>query len=108
MIKDTPEATLEKLNHEAGDEVMTEAVLEIFFHTIVGVDHPQTLWVLGTLRNCHFTVLIDGGSTHNFIDQYVVNKFRLPIQQGTKSRVAVANKEQIDCVGKCQALSMQI
>lgn len=43
MIKDTPEATLEKLNHEAGDEVMTEAVLEIFFHTIVGVDHPQTL-----------------------------------------------------------------
>lgn len=48
-----------------------------------------------------------GGSTHNIIDQLVVTWFGLPIEQDTKLRVMVANKEQIDCMGKCRALTIQ-
>lgn len=87
---------------------MEEAIPEISFHAIAGADHPQTLRVIGTLKNRPFTVLIDRGSTHNFIDQSVVNRFKLPIQQGTHLRVMVANKEHVDCMGKCKALSLQI
>lgn len=37
--------------------------------------HPQTIRLLGKLKNKEVTILIDGGSTHNFIDQSIVSKF---------------------------------
>lgn len=108
MIKDTLEASLETHAQESGDEILAEAIPEISFHAIAGADHPQTLRVIGNLKNWSFTVLIDGGSTHNFIDQSVVTRFGLPIEQGINLRVMVSNKEHIDCVGKCRALTVQI
>ena len=45
-----------------------EVIPEISFHAIAGTEHPQTIRVLGKLKNKNVVVLIDGGSTHNFID----------------------------------------
>ncbi|XP_048323214.2 uncharacterized protein LOC107404744 [Ziziphus jujuba] len=53
-------------------------------------------------------VLIDGGSTHNFIDQAVVTKYGLPVEKSKKFHVMVANKERIECAGLCHALTMKI
>lgn len=41
---------------------------EISFHAITGTNHPQTMRVVGKLKNKDIMVLIDGDSTHNFID----------------------------------------
>ncbi|KAL6340300.1 hypothetical protein AAG906_040737 [Vitis piasezkii] len=64
-----------------GDQLEPEpydALPEISFHAIAGTKHPQTIRVLGKLKNKNVTVLINGGSTHNFIDQAIVSKFGLP------------------------------
>lgn len=45
MIEDTPEATVDELYRDPGDEVMMKAILESSFHAIVGANHPQTLQV---------------------------------------------------------------
>ncbi|KAJ0113156.1 hypothetical protein Patl1_03571 [Pistacia atlantica] len=45
-------------------------------------------------------MLIDGGSTHNFIDQAIVSKFGLPVIQDKKFQVMV---EKIECAGQCRA-----
>nr|TKR98436.1 hypothetical protein D5086_0000203120 [Populus alba] len=76
-----------------------EDIPEISFHAIVGVECPQTLHVLGNLRNKSVTMLIDGGSTHNFIDQAVVSKFGLPVNRGKQFQIMVANQEKIICNG---------
>lgn len=81
---------------------------EISFHAIAGANHPQTLQVIGTLRNKPITVLIDSGSFHNFIDQNVVTHFGLPIEKGKQLQVMVANKDRIKCSGQCKALAMNI
>ena len=52
-----------------------EAIPKISFHAITGTAHPQTLRVMGRLRSKEVMVLIDGGSTHNFIDQSIVHKY---------------------------------
>lgn len=52
---------------------------EISFHAIAGANHPQTLLVLGKLGHKNITVMIDGGNTHNFIDQALIAKHGLPI-----------------------------
>ncbi|XP_057484986.1 uncharacterized mitochondrial protein AtMg00860-like [Actinidia eriantha] len=69
MIEESP-----MLDHIEAEDTREEVnmitpLLEISFHAIARTEHPQTLRVVGKLKNNALTVLIDGGSTHNFIDQ---------------------------------------
>ncbi|GKB97903.1 transposon ty3-G gag-pol polyprotein [Tanacetum coccineum] len=52
--------------------VYSEPQAEVSFHAITGTIHPQTLRLPGKIKNKDVVVLIDGGSTHNFIDQPIV------------------------------------
>ncbi|XP_028065295.1 uncharacterized protein LOC114268339 [Camellia sinensis] len=97
IIMDLPEET-----------ELTEPLPEISFHAIAGTAHPQTFRVMGKLQNKAVTVLIDGGSTHNFIDQAIVTKFGLPVARDQKLQVMVANMDKIDCDGRCLGLILLI
>ncbi|KAH7536709.1 hypothetical protein FEM48_Zijuj03G0015100 [Ziziphus jujuba var. spinosa] len=74
----------------------------------VKIKHSRTLTeAIGVARLIE-KLLIDGRSTHNFIDQAVVTKYGLPVEKSKKFHVMVANKERIECVGLCHALTMKI
>lgn len=108
MIEDRPQMEEEK-NEEPTQEAETQELLpEISFPAIAGTELPQTLRVLGRLKNKSLVVLIDGGSTHNFIDQHTVSRFRLPITRNKKLQVVVANNEKIECTGQCRGLTLTI
>ncbi|GJR54709.1 leucine-rich repeat protein [Tanacetum coccineum] len=62
-------------------------------------NHPRTLRYR-QFKNKNVIVLIDGGSTHNFIDQATVTMYDLPILQGQKFHVTLANQEKIECVSR--------
>ena len=64
--------------------------------------------MLEKLQNNEVTVLIDGGSTHNFINQNVVSKFGLHVVKDKTFQVMVANREKIDCAGRCLALTLLV
>ncbi|KAJ0077271.1 hypothetical protein Patl1_35304 [Pistacia atlantica] len=108
MIEDSPHTGIEDVESDQLEPEPHEALPKISFHAIAGTEHPQTIRVLGKLKNKHVTVLIEGGSTHNFIDQAVVSKFELPIIQDKKFQVMVANREKIECAGQCRALTLTI
>ncbi|KAJ0089041.1 hypothetical protein Patl1_33287 [Pistacia atlantica] len=91
MIEDSPHTGIEDVEGVQPELEPHEALPKISFHAIVGIEHPQTIRVLGKLKNKHVTVLIDGGSTHNFIDRAIVSKFELLVIQDTKFQVMVAN-----------------
>nr|TKS13846.1 hypothetical protein D5086_0000049220 [Populus alba] len=81
MIEDTSHTILEESTDDSQDMLNSEDMPKISFHAIFGAEHPQTLHVLGNLKNKSVTMLIDGGSTHNFIDQAVVSKFGLTVNR---------------------------
>ena len=108
MIVDSSHTNLEEDSDDSREIPSPEDIPEISFHAIAGAEHPQTLRVMGNLRNKSVTVLIDGGSTHNFIDQAVVTKFGLPVNQSKQFKVMVSNREKINCNGQCQALTLNI
>ncbi|KAL5789485.1 hypothetical protein ACOSQ2_004373 [Xanthoceras sorbifolium] len=85
-----------------------EAIPEISFHALAGTIHLQTFRVIGRIGNRELTVLIDGGSTHNFLDQTVVTKFGLLVIRDKVFQVTVGNKEIIECTGRCLGLSLTI
>lgn len=52
--------------------------------------------------------MIDGGSTHNFIDRAIVAKFRLDVDSNRRFSVQVANKKRVNCDGICQGVEIDI
>ncbi|KAH9794628.1 hypothetical protein KPL71_004958 [Citrus sinensis] len=78
MIEDSPQHDCLKTIEEVKQDT-SESIPEISYHAIAGTKHPQTIRVLGKLKNKDIMVLVDGGSTHNFIDQSIVSKFGLPV-----------------------------
>jgi hypothetical protein len=100
MIEDSPHTDIEDVEINQPDLELSEVLPE--------TEHPQTIRVLGKLKNKNVVVLIDGGSIHNFIDQALVSRFGLPITQGKQLQVMVANREKIECAGQCQALTLII
>lgn len=105
MIVDTIESPLKTPEPM---EVQPEIVPETSFYAIAGSSHPQTFWVMGKLQNKEIMVLIEGGSTHNFLDQTVASKCGLPMIRSKNIKVMVANKETMECTRFCQALTINI
>ncbi|KAH9651124.1 hypothetical protein KPL70_026631 [Citrus sinensis] len=107
MIEDSPQhdclETIEEVKQDIG-----ESIPEISYHAIAGTEHPQTIRVLGKLKNKDIMVLVDGRSTHNFIDQYVISKFGLPMVRDKRFQVMVANREKIECAERCLNLTITI
>jgi hypothetical protein len=108
MISDTNDQDSEEQSEVLQAAEDQEAIPEISFHAIGGTTHPQTLRVMGRLRSKEVMVLIDGGSTHNFIDQSIVKTYELPVVPNRKFQVTVANGEKIDCTGLCPSLTIMI
>ncbi|KAL5554076.1 hypothetical protein UlMin_041477 [Ulmus minor] len=96
MIEDSLHMNTEDVEGAHPEQEHHEVMPEVSFHTIAGTEHPQTIRVLGKLKNKNVMVLIDGGSTHNFIDQALVSKFGLLVIWDKKFEVMVANHEKIE------------
>jgi len=108
MIKDNPTGDELQVDDTVEELPDTEPILKISFHAISRTNHPQTIRVIGKLKSQDITVLIDGGSTHNFLDQSVVSRLGLPMMREKKFQVMVANHEKIACSGRCLGLTMII
>jgi len=100
---------LESEDHHTNEELPSiEPLPEISFHAMARTNHPQTLRMTGKIRNKEVTVLIDGGSTHNFINWLIVNKLMLPIVCDRSFQVMVGNCEKIECPRRCLNLALII
>lgn len=54
---------------------------QISLHALMGHSVPQTICLLGHIGNHPVNILVDGGSTHNFIQDRVAKQLGLPLQQ---------------------------
>ncbi|VFQ89741.1 unnamed protein product [Cuscuta campestris] len=70
--------------------------------------HPQTIRLMGKIGNKQVMVLVDGGSTHNFIEHSLVTRFGLVINREEMFEVMVANRERISCVGLVRDLTLTV
>ncbi|KAH9753704.1 hypothetical protein KPL71_015173 [Citrus sinensis] len=64
------------------------------------LETPRTMRVTATVGPYEIMVLIDSGSTHNFISSRMANMLRLPIIPTAGFLVRVANGETLSCKGK--------
>lgn len=73
---------------------------EITLHTLAGWTVPKTMWITTKIGAHNVIVLIDNGSTHNFISEQMANLMRLPMVLTESFLVQVANEENLRCQGR--------
>lgn len=78
-------------NHEELPE------LEITLHALTWWTIPKTMCVAAKIGSHDVIVLIDSGSTHNFISEQLANGLWLPMVSTKAFTMRIANGEKLKC-----------
>lgn len=91
------------------DLIVTEvSESEISLHAITGSVTPKTMHLYGMLHMHQVVVLLDTGSTHNFLDPAVLRKVPLQVTSDIQLQVRVTYGATILSAGLCSAVSLKL
>ena len=96
----------ESLEHEEKDAEEEPQPIEVTVHTLAGYSNPQTMKVGGLLKQQPITVLIDTGSTNNFLNSKVAVHMNLPIENCNRFVVKVTNGRILKCDHRCPQVKL--
>lgn len=75
-------------------------------NTLAGQNNPRSLRMLGMISSHSFHVLIDGGSTHNFIKPLLAEKLGLHVKPTQPFRVYIGNGDYLICSLYCPQIPL--
>jgi len=81
---------------------------QISLHALMGHSISQTLKVLGHVNASPVAVLVDSGSTHNFIQARIAKFLGLQVTPAQGFHVLVGNGEELACSTVCKQVSLQL
>ncbi|XP_042941551.1 uncharacterized protein LOC122288885 [Carya illinoinensis] len=81
---------------------------EITLHALTGWTAPKTMRITAKICAHDVVILIDSGSTHNFISERMANLLRLPIVPTETFTVRVANGENLKCQGRFEEVQINL
>ena len=81
---------------------------EISFHALIGTTGPHTLRLSAKINNQPLSVLIDTGSTHNYLHRRLAHFLHLAIEKTMRFLVAVGNGERIRSEGHCLKVKFEM
>jgi hypothetical protein len=75
-------------------------------NALVEISTPQTLKIEGYIKNKKLIVLIDSGSTHNFIHYKLAKALNCFVYPAPEFQVMIADGGTINCLGKCNKINL--
>ena len=88
-----------------GQEDSVEEV-GITLYALSGIPTSGTMRVMGRIMHKSLVILIDSGSTHNFVDTSLFSQLHIPVDTSQVLEVKVANGEVLRTQGLCEAVSL--
>lgn len=101
---DETEDTTELAMAEPFEEMVTADISSL--NALAGQVNPRSLRLIGEVGSHCFQVLIDSGSTHNFIKPVLAEQLGLPIQPTTHFRVYIGNGDFLVCQLYCPQVNL--
>lgn len=89
-------------------EVIVQDTPCISYHAMNGYSVPSTLKIPGKIHGKEILVLIDGGSTNNFIQSRWATHLNLHVGPSTHIRVTVGNGDVLHCSGESLQVPLQL
>jgi hypothetical protein len=75
-------------------------------NALAGISTPQTLKIEGNIKKKKVIVLIDSGSTHNFIHDKLTKDLNCFVYPAPEFQVMIAYGGTINCSGKCNKINL--
>jgi hypothetical protein len=83
-------------------------LLGISLHAVAGTPTPRTMRLMGRIGTVEVVILVDTGSTHNFVDPSVARKAQLPVEEKGQLKVMVADGATLSSQGYCTAVTISL
>jgi hypothetical protein len=80
----------------------------ISLHALTGFSAPQTLKLIGYIKHRKVIILVNSGSTHNFIHRGIVQETIFYIRVVNNFQIMIANGGSMKCGRHCENVSRQI
>jgi hypothetical protein len=77
-------------------------------NSLTGFSAPQTLKIIGYMNNQKVIILIDNGSTHNFIHRHIPQETHCYIHAVNNFQILISNGGSMKCGGRCEKVHLQI
>jgi hypothetical protein len=71
----------------------------ISLHALTGFSSPQTLKLIGYIKHRKVIILVDSGSTHNFIHHHIAQEINCYIYVVNNFQIMIANGGSMKCGG---------
>lgn len=81
---------------------------KISLHAITGTPNPKTMRMIERIESKEVVILVDMGSTYNFLNPAIVTKVGLPLQHNKRIKVKIANEDSMFCDGKCDKVIVRV
>ena len=85
-----------------GDYFFNEETPHISVHALSGTQGFQTMRVTGQFGKHSLHILVDLGSTHNFLDISMAKRLGCKIEETPVQSVAVADGNKLQCLHMCK------
>jgi hypothetical protein len=80
----------------------------ISLNDLTGFSAPQTLKLIGYIKHQKVIILVDSGSTHNFIHRHISQETHCYIYALNNFQIMIANGGSMKCGGHCENVHLQI
>jgi hypothetical protein len=85
-----------------------EVELVISLNSLIGFSTPQTLKLIGYIKHRKVIIIVDSGSTHNFIHRRITQETNCYIRAVNNFQIVIVNGESMKCGGRCENVCLQI
>jgi hypothetical protein len=80
----------------------------ISLNTLTGFSAPQTLKLIDYIKHWKVIILVDSGSTHNFIHRCIAQETHFYIHAINNFQIMISNGGSMKCGGHCENVCLQI
>jgi hypothetical protein len=80
----------------------------ISLNALTSFSTPQTLKLIGYIKHRKVIILVDSGSTHNFIHRHIAQETHCYIHAVNNFQIMIANGGSMKCGGCCENVCLQI
>jgi hypothetical protein len=80
----------------------------ISLNALTGFSAPQTLKLISYIKHRKVIILVDSGSTHNFIHRRIAQETHCYIHAVNNFQIMIANGGSMKCGGHCENVHLQI
>jgi hypothetical protein len=79
----------------------------ISLHALTSFLTPQTLKLIGYIKHRKVIILVDSGSTHNFIHRRIAQETNCYICVVNNFQIMISNGGSMKCCGRCENVCLQ-